>query len=263
MSETQRLQKTSFFPVVIFFICGALFSLGIWTSKAKSKQPQNDIPKVKNETESFYLENIERREKRLILKMKNISGKGITAYSFSTNENEKQDFDYSISGHVIKPGEIEEIEISLDNLSPRDGVANKNSTIRILAIVFEDHSSEGDFNIANEIRDHRLGEKNYIQRINQYIEEVLTSPKLDPSTALKMLKSHIALVSEDTYPKFSFAYRMGLRSAKRNILYLLENLEQQEKKGKFQTQTLNNTGSSFRQEINKIKSQMEGWLSRY
>lgn len=256
MAETNRSQKTSLFGAVIFFMCAVIFSLGIWSSAAKTTLPQDGMPQVKNETESFQLQGIDRYKEGYILRMKNISQKSITAYSLSTKSGQRRDSDYNISGDVIEPGEIEEIRLYTLNIAPQE------LNIRILLVIFADHSSEGDFKVAGEMRDSRLGEKVQYQRIRNILQETLVKTELNPAAMLSRLKERIEALSEAADKQFSTSYPMGLRRAKRNMLYLLDNLEKMEKEGKFLPQNRRGTAPGFEQEMVGLSRQTEAWISR-
>src|SRR5919205_134396 len=94
-------------------LCVALLILGQWLPNTRSDSQKDIFPKINDETESFQLTSAEITGDNLVLKMKNISSKGITAYSISTRPSSRVDTEYSLSGHVIVPGAIEEIEVSL------------------------------------------------------------------------------------------------------------------------------------------------------
>jgi hypothetical protein len=82
-------------------VCVALLSFSIWLPHTKSDSQKDNLPQVINKTESFQLVSAEKQGGVLLLKIKNVSEKGITAYSISSRPTGREDTDYSISGQVI------------------------------------------------------------------------------------------------------------------------------------------------------------------
>src|SRR6185503_4203345 len=120
------LKNSSFIPIIIAFCCMAVFGLGSWSPGVRSNPQGDRLPQVKNETESFQLVSAERTTDSIILRVRNTSVQGITAYSvswghihkFSTKPNKDYrpygagTHDYAIGDNVIAPGAIEEIRLS-------------------------------------------------------------------------------------------------------------------------------------------------------
>jgi hypothetical protein len=246
-------------------LCVALLALSRWLPNTKSDSQKDFLPKIKNETESFRLVSAEKNGAVLVLKMRNVSSKGITAYSISTRPGSREDTDYSLSGHVIAPGDIEETEISSASLYTINSSNQPKPMIRILAVVFDDRTSEGDFGVATIIKDTRLGKKMQLKRINRLIRETLQSSNTSSFHNLSSLKSRIAALSEETEQGefFSPAVRSGLHSAKEDVLTLIGQLEQNENTQSSHSLSENDISLSLREGLNKLAVKSEEWINRY
>lgn len=257
------LKRSGITPVVLVLLCMTVFGMGVWSSGIKSNLQDDTLPKVKNETESFQLVSIEKAKDTVLLRMKNISGQGITAYSIASHENGREDTDYSIGDYVIANGAIEEIEIPLSSLRGSGASKRKKSDIRILAVVFEDQTSEGDYTAAADIRNTRLGKKIQLKRINQLLLEALNLHGTNQMSTLSDLKSRIASLSEDIEKGQPSAVRSGLRNAKQDVLTLIDRIEQRQKAMDTTHQADNSAGNDLQGELTKLVREGEKWIARY
>lgn len=244
-------------------VCVAMLSFSMWLPHTKSDSQKNTLPQVKNETESFQLVSAEKQGDILLLKMKNVSGKGITAYSISSRPTGREDTDYSISGHVIEPGDIEEVEVPFSAFYTINSSTQQKPVIHILAVVFDDHTSEGDFGVATVIKDTRSGKKTQLKRINRLLREALQSPDDNLNDALNQLKSRIALLSEEPEMGQSLAIQSGLHNAKEDVLRLIERFEQSQTAQDKSPLAENGNRHALREGLNKLVQEGEKWVARY
>ncbi len=257
------LKNSNFIPIVFVLLCVAVFGTGILSSGVRSNSQEDRLPQVKNETESFQLVSIEKNKDLITLRMKNASDRGITAYSVSSHGRSRADTDYSISGHVIAPGEIEEIEIPFSSLNTSGAFTGKGPEIRILTVVFDDHTSEGDFTAAADIRNTRIGKKIQLKRINRLMEEALKSSDADSLNTLNNLKLRIATLPENIEKGQPFAVGSGLRNAKEDILTLIDRIEERQKDSNAKPQVYGNNNTDLRGELTKLLREGEKWIAKY
>jgi len=190
----------------------AMLGIGLaWPGTGRQKPP-----KIVNLTESFQVVSVEGTpdHQGLVLQLKNGSNKLITAYSLSLGPDDmmQTDFAPSLSRQGVAPGETERVAIPL---------AGRPLTITIGVIVFEDGSSEGDFEQADEIRDRRTGDRIQLQRIQALMAKALPEPD-----AIKELRRQISSLSDvPPYKNHSRGIRSGMNYAKDWTLKMLERLE--------------------------------------
>jgi hypothetical protein len=265
MEKTNSSRSWRIIGLAFGISCVAVGS-SLWLPHGQSSS-QDDLPQIRNETASFQLVSQEKRGDFLVLTMKNVSAKGITAYSVSGDPNGREDMDYAIGGYVIKPGDNEEIEFSLSSLDKLYSSKGKKSQIRILAVVFDDHTSEGNPGVAAMIRENRLGKKIQLKRINHLMREALKTADANFSIAFRSLKSEIAALPEDADKDQSSYVHDGLHSAKQDILRLIEELEQKENARSLGALTerarAGGTGLFLREELSKLIQESEKWVGRY
>ena len=257
--ETKRILPIRSLVTLLLIMAGVAFaSLGLILPGGKTAS--QDLPQVKNGTRSFQMVSKELRqfgEEFVVLEMKNMSRKGITAYSISADPNGRTDRDYSISGHVIEPGEMEEIEIPRTAVKSAD-LSNSPGEIRILAVVFEDGTSEGDPAIASWIRDQRQGKKVQFRRIERLLRKAINASGSPSPANLKSLRASIASLPETTEELDSAAFRSGLRHAKQDVITLIDRLEPTQLAMKAGSQSI----SSIRDGLNDILQQTSKWIDR-
>jgi hypothetical protein len=224
-----------------------------------SPKPQQTItPLIKNTTTALQLVNQEIKGASLILKLKNSSSKNITAYTISVSPFVKRYIDYSISGDPIEPDEIEEFSTSLTAFSIGDQ-PNQVPVVRILSVVFDDQSSDGDSITISEIKDTRLGKQYQIKQIKQLIEQTLNNSDNELDSSFRNLKQKITSLPETDRLK-SEAFQRGLHNAKEDVLTLLT---QSEKSSNEQIRMTKEAATSIRNNLHRVLIQTESWANRY
>ncbi len=222
-------RSSSIFAFLALLFIGSL-GADIWPSGARPDPQKDELPKVKNETESFQLVSVEKIDSLLQLRLKNTSNKAITAYRIGYGDGWQTGIDKILGDYVVAPGEVEEFRTSFSNVSNSDNSASPR-TVTILAVVFDDRSSEGDFEAASRILNDRLGQKIQLERINSLIQATLKSPDANTPVALSRLKSQITSLSEDQGKGQPLAIHLGLHYMKQHVLKQLEGIEQWQQSG--------------------------------
>src|SRR5215831_6156021 len=209
--EHPKMKRTIVKGALVVVAVGLIVWSGLILLSAKQKRQR----KIDNLTESFQVLSVQEADHGLVLQLKNGSNKLITAYSLSLGPNDMMETDFvpGLGRQGVAPGETESITIPLVGQGP--------PTITIGAIVFEDGSSEGDFEAADDIRDRRIGDRIQLQRIQALIAKA--SPEPD---AIKELKRQISSLSDvPPYKNHSQGIRSGMNFAKDWTLKMLERLE--------------------------------------
>jgi hypothetical protein len=135
--------------------------------------------------------------------------------------------------------------------------------IRILAVVFDDHTSEGDFGVATIIKDTRSGKRMQLKRINRLLHETLQSSDANLPVALDRLKVGIAALSEEPEMGQSLAIHSGLHNAKEDVLTLIERLEQSYTAQNRSPLAENSNRQTLREGIDNLVKEGERWAARY
>ncbi|HYP27532.1 MAG TPA: hypothetical protein VE262_12515 [Blastocatellia bacterium] len=227
MSNNKLLSGSRNFITLILVLVGCVFlSTSSWSSSNQSDDLQDKLPEVKNRTESFHLVGVERVGRLLQLRLRNTSGKSITAYRISASDGWETGIDYILGDESVAPGEEEEFQTPLSNLVRRDAQGVGYQDVTISAVVFEDKSIEGDFNSGTFILNDRRGQKVQLNRINREIQSLFKEADTDQLSALSKLKSRVAALPEKRPEGEPIAFQVGLHYMKQHVLKQIEDIEQ-------------------------------------
>jgi hypothetical protein len=199
-------------------------SLTVSSSDGRPVQKRSDVlPVVKSKPKSLEFLDTEKTDFGFITRMRNTSRKSITAYTVSLCDTPLFAEDYSIGNRSIEPGRALEIKTPIESVSHQCGGATE-PTLTILAVVFDDRSTEGEFRWAKGILDDRRGQKIQLKRINRLLAKAAAAPDADDPIVIEKLKADIAglPIDEAAAP----AVRGGLATAKQTTLQMIAELEQ-------------------------------------
>ena len=171
--------------------------------------------KLSNSTSGFEAVTVETNSGRVRLTLKNNYNKTITAYAISTGDNTHSLHELGFEG-LLTPGSTLNHDVRLPS----------EVNITVLAVVFEDRTSDGDATAAKEINDYRLGKKTQYERIVPLLNKVLAAPDNEMLSALEKAQADIYRFSSDSAEKSHFTIA-GLSDAKESILMDLKELKQQ------------------------------------
>jgi hypothetical protein len=212
--------------IVSSLIIGSIMlsvSLSVLSSGGRPQQARDSLPLVKSNTGSLQFINTEKAEFGFLTRIRNNSKKSITAYAVSLCDTPLFSTDYSIGDNSIGTGQTFEITVSSQAVSNNCG--DTAQPIRtILAVVYDDRTTEGDFGWAKGILDNRRGERIQLKRINRLLTQAGRWADADKPAGIERLKSEIASLPVDEGEPSSV--RGGLASAKDRILYMIGELEQ-------------------------------------
>ena len=189
-------------------------------NKAKQFKP----PELENRTQSFKLVSEQKADRDLVLQFENVSTLTITGYTLALGQERfGADFFPNTAQKGIAPGAIEEVRVPLVNLS------QSKDRIIVLTIVFEDHTSEGDFKAARMILNRRQGYATQMQHIRTLLLTTAQSTNkvssLKPSTSLHNLRDKISSLPEGEGTQSSPGMKSGLNFAKQWTLKQIARLE--------------------------------------
>lgn len=218
-------------PVFVALICGGAFlSMSVYPSAQKISHPflSNDIEsvddlKVINKTSFFRIiemEKVSQGNLRLILK--NDYDKRITAFQIAIdNTTALIDALYTDAEHSIPPGSIRE-HIEPLNIDPH----MKEHYLSILAVVFDDGTSDGDSVAIKEINDYRLGSRMQMDHTLPLLNEIMNLPDDEISAALDNLPSSLLSASQVAeHQPLSLNTKLGMRNRAKMLAHQIKNIK--------------------------------------
>lgn len=221
--RTTPLHKTLLGSVILLAACLTLLapSQGV-TGKSGARE---DKPQVINRTAGFQVESLTLKDGDYFLSLKNTYDKSINGYTLGTGRGAKLTVELTTGEFVIAPGDVAQARIAASNIRPPQGQDTQRQ-ITILAVLFEDGTSDGDSQAIGEVTGRRKGAKVQLKRVLTLVEAILASPEADDRAALNKLKARITSLSEDPEGGMPPNTKSGLRNAKEDALMILQSLEQ-------------------------------------
>jgi hypothetical protein len=198
-----------------------LLAMGIWASTQISLQPSkasprvNPLAKVNRIRKSAALDIVNTQVSNGFVKvsLRNVSNKSINGIQLSVNGGilQIEFLDADEPDHQkIPPGAIYEESFPITDSS-------KPVEVAVLAVTFDDKTSDGDTSLASEIFGTRLGVKKQLMRFRRLLADALNSPNADSIAIFDELKGQVNdLPDEDSAD--SGPMRMGQRQAKQQII---------------------------------------------
>lgn len=228
MDRRQTLFRSSRFSIVMLVgICTLILGTGWINRRGPNRLPtQKRPPRLQNKTNSFEVVQIKTENDGVELALKNGYTKNITAYAISVNRLLSQvDFLYSEreeDQRGIAPGFVYTTNAGIDRSSNRDVAAQEGIDIRVLAVVFDDRTGDGDPKSVAEILEMREGSKKQLARIIGVVNEVLNSTATVDDGTIDQLISQISSLPTESVG--SIAKSTGLRGEKDGALQRLDSL---------------------------------------
>jgi hypothetical protein len=212
---TQKPYLLIFLCVCIFIILSA-FKLGAF--RASTSKNQVDFP-VTTRVPTIAILDVKVDDHSVYLLLRNDSDKAITAISLSSSGVNYRS-DLINSNNIIASGA---------SYTERCGLPSSTGTekgITVLAVVYEDGTSDGTPEFVGQILDARAGAQAQLARILPLLREIAATPK---SMRLMQKREAIKLkfeqLPEEEQGK-SFAFCVGLHDAKELAIDKLKQLEQ-------------------------------------
>jgi hypothetical protein len=202
-------------PLIKLFLVPSLtlIIVGLSAYFSHKTSSQGPLLQLSNRTNSFEVAKVERNREGVRLTLKNNYNKTITAYAISAGGKSHNLRELS-SEKLLTPGSTLDHDLKIQE---RRNAGN----ITILAVVFEDKTSDGDAAVAKEISDYRLGKKTQYDRIIPILKRVLATRDNEMQSALEEAQTAIHALPSDSADKPHFIIA-GLSDAKASILMDLE-----------------------------------------
>jgi len=225
MSRTSTSFRKTFLTFSLISVSCLLLLVSNY-STTTGRGGQDNRPQIINLTTGFHPAGLTDKGGHYILLLKNNYSKNINGYVIGIGARGKVTVDLTIGTHAITPGNVEEQRIPYSNLkaSSEGGVPETNITI--LAVLFEDGTSEGAAPAIAEIKERRAGAKIQLKRMLPLIQGLLTSRGQAKPLTLGQVKEQIALLPEQAEEAMSPQGKQGLHDAKQDVLMSLQELEQ-------------------------------------
>jgi hypothetical protein len=219
--------------LVLFCVCLVVFlsSFKLGGFRASTSKRQVDFP-VKSLVPDFKIVRVEVQGNVVRLSLRNDYDKAITAFSVSSS-NIITRKELVASHRVIAPGATETDRYELPSLS------EPNKGLIVLAAVFDDGTTAGEFKYINQILDARAGTQAQVNRILPILEDALPTRKnagIPPQW--QTLKLRIEQLPESEEGK-SFEFQAALHDAKEIAIAKIKEIEDAQQ----------NTGESRAQQI--------------
>lgn len=209
------LLRERIFILALVICCGAFVMATTWSSaKSTQTEPQLlDNIKINELRKSFKVENIKITNKvksisvvgiekdptnvNIVLSLRNDSDKRMTAYMVSAgNTVIGSDYAFSEFEDGIASGDILKVYHGIDASMLRDKSVHiapdlRKKGISVLAVIFEDGTTEGDSARVENLTQYRLGGKTQVEEILFNLEAVRESSKSEQLTKYEQLKSSL------------------------------------------------------------------------
>jgi hypothetical protein len=223
--KVNPFQKSHLFVAVVF-IGVLLLSLTASPSALLNKQKQltgeelvkqrrdsvsTDGLKIKNAAKGLTVINTEIMDRDIKVTLRNNYHKTITAFRVSVGESimGTELFASDNESNFLLPGsEIVEIYSYQPEI--------EKSGLNVLAVIFEDRTTDGDLQNVEEMQEQRLGRKMLRRNAVRLLEKALKLKPAELSTAIVNLESELLPVSENELKELPPNVESGLR-AERSI----------------------------------------------
>jgi hypothetical protein len=181
---------------------------------------------VNNHTASFEVVSVDestqigKKGKRVSLTLRNKSAKNITAFAlYAGGQTVKADF--FPDGEVAPNGtHIERVFLPTASSSISD-----KEKVSLMAVLFDDNTSEGNPKIIREIKEHRAGKIAQFARIVPLIKKALNAP--DEKLAVEVQQAKAAISGLPVQQQGASVYfKAGLHNAKERVLMDLNRSEE-------------------------------------
>ena len=241
---SRRLYSSSILIFYLILIAYAIwdYSRFSWASKQLSSQ---DAVQIVNETRLLEVAKAEPKADSINLVLKNNHTKYITGFQIRIGQVTVQS-EFIGSDEVFPPGTVYEKQYPVEEKSSR-------ASITVLAVIFEDGSSDGNPQYIKQIKDKRLGEKTQIKRAIPLLQKGSEASEGDPAEALRQLRADISSLAVKDKEYLSDDYALGLHDRKALLLRQLERLQHKQQTSK---------EINVREELGRIKGSHEKALAK-
>jgi hypothetical protein len=188
-----------------------------------TRATQESEPQTLNKTQGFQTLSLVRDGSDYVLSLKNTYAKAINGYSIGVGATSKITTDLTIGDNVIGPEQVVQVRIPASRLQM--GGTGTSKPIIVLGVLFEDGTSDGDTQVIAEVTQRRIGARLQLKRIVPFLRAALASKNGNNTAILEQLKSQILSLPENPDPGQPPSIAGGLRSAKQDVITMLEEIE--------------------------------------
>jgi hypothetical protein len=216
--------------VLVLTVVVLFLALSFGTSGAgKIPQAPGAIEyQVRNYVDALEIESQKMVGDELVVRLRNVSGKTISAWSYSTGwvaEPAGRVDMGSATGYVaIAADAIQEIRLSrtaLEHISMR--TPQRIALINIIAVVFDDQTVEGDSNLTSELIERGRGSIAQLKRLHFLLQRALEAGDVGLNQKLSELERDISALPASAAPSESRAFAAGLVEIKHYAVASLQN----------------------------------------
>lgn len=152
-------------PLIAVLVIG-LFACTLLFISPVAASPQELT--VKSRTKGYEGLKADFLDNRLRIRLQNNRKETVTAFAISFGDTVvKEDFAYSEVHFGIEPGDTFEKSYPFSGLSS----GTELPELQLLTVILKDGTNDGDFDVAQQIKDERLGEKIQIHRMLKVLEK--------------------------------------------------------------------------------------------
>ena len=240
MTKHAKLYKRRQFIFMILAVsCVTVLALGVWSS-AKRPQLEKALSIINETRLQIYETKIDGDE--LQIAFKNMYSKNINCFLIGIgDETIRTEFAYI--DKVIAPGAIYRQSYSLEE--------GKADSIRVLAVMFDDGTEDGDVKSLTEIKDERLGVKMQLESILTQLNKALALPDAEMYLALDRMESQLLSPQDNQQSGLSENVKLGLHGGKAYLLRIIQEL-----KNEHHTKGIRERLKGFKQRQEKIFSRL-------
>jgi hypothetical protein len=223
MNTIKNTTKRVRFFTGTFLACLGLLVIGVgFTAPNNISFHQDRQVVIESLTPALAAVKSEYDGRTINLVVKNTSSKKITAYAVSVNDTfvSNRDFVYSVSGGLAPR------EDSTHILSVDGSMQNKTVTVKLLSVIFEDKSKDGDNKTASEIVERRKAEKSQLIRLLPKLQKALESGDDElPATISETKRDILSLPTSLEEQATSDSGNSGMKYGKQDVINKLSYLE--------------------------------------
>jgi hypothetical protein len=214
--------------VVVLFLALPFGSSG---SSRSVQSPGATEYQVRNYVNALEIESQKMVGEDLVVRLRNVSGKDITAWAYSTgfiaHPGGRVQIGCATGAVSIAAGEVEKLEFSKLSLYHISLQTEKNiALINITAVVFDDLTSEGDSKVTSELIERGKGSLAQLKRIGPLLKTTLKASDGDLDSRVRELEAQIAALPDSGSRDESPAFRSGLVEGKQYVTLVLKGLRE-------------------------------------
>jgi len=211
------------------FACLLLLAVSVASSNNSLPSNQSEVLQIDNKTQAFQIISSEINNGIVRVSLRNGYSKTINGFTLADSESSGIQIDFTSTDSPIAPGETYQYKIPLRSIqSSLDSAENNKFKLKVLSVVFDDGTSDGDYHAIAQMKNRRRGEKVQLARIMPLLNQALASSDTDILDALRRLKSQIASLSVEPENGQPPEILSGLHHGKEDALAQIRALEERQ-----------------------------------